>query len=182
MIGTGDENRRDLLELRHREPRRREVLHGVRDAVRAALPELRGGQPAGRQVLLRVRHADGRRPRAAQRAVPPRSRPHGTAAGPIAERRLVSVLFADLVGFTSFSEGRDAEEVRELQSRYFETVREIIGRYGGTIEKFIGDAVMALWGARSPARTTPNERSARPSTWSMRCAALARGSRSGPGS
>ena len=64
-----------------------------------------------------------------------------------AERRLVSVLFADLVGFTSFSEGRDAEEVRELQSRYFDTVSEIIARYGGTIEKFIGDAVMALWGA-----------------------------------
>jgi len=65
----------------------------------------------------------------------------------VAERRVVSVLFADLVGFTSFSEGRDAEEVRELQSRYFDTVREIIGRYGGTVEKFIGDAVMALWGA-----------------------------------
>lgn len=65
----------------------------------------------------------------------------------VAERRLVSVLFADLVGFTSFSEGRDAEEVRELQTRYFDTVREIIARYGGTVEKFIGDAVMALWGA-----------------------------------
>jgi class 3 adenylate cyclase len=71
------------------------------------------------------------------------------AAAPeaIAERRLVSVLFADLVGFTAFSDGRDAEEIRELQTRYFETVREIIGRYGGTVEKFIGDAVMALWGA-----------------------------------
>ena len=67
--------------------------------------------------------------------------------GAVAERRLVSVLFADLVGFTAFSEGRDAEEVRELQDRYFETVREIIARYGGTVEKFIGDAVMALWGA-----------------------------------
>ena len=64
-----------------------------------------------------------------------------------AERRLVSVLFADLVGFTAFSEGRDAEEVRDLQARYFGTVEEIIARYGGTIEKFIGDAVMALWGA-----------------------------------
>ena len=71
----------------------------------------------------------------------------GTAPDASAERRLVSVLFADLVGFTSFSEGRDAEEVRELQSRYFDTVSEIIGRYGGSIEKFIGDAVMALWGA-----------------------------------
>ncbi|HSO28541.1 MAG TPA: adenylate/guanylate cyclase domain-containing protein [Candidatus Sulfomarinibacteraceae bacterium] len=59
----------------------------------------------------------------------------------------MSVLFADLVGFTSFSEGRDAEEIRELQTRYFDTVREVIRRYGGIVEKFIGDAVMALWGA-----------------------------------
>jgi class 3 adenylate cyclase/tetratricopeptide (TPR) repeat protein len=66
---------------------------------------------------------------------------------PAAERRLVSVLFADLVGHTTFSEGRDAEEVRELLSRYFDTARTIIERYGGTIEKFIGDAVMAVWGA-----------------------------------
>ncbi len=58
----------------------------------------------------------------------------------------MSVLFADLVGFTSLSEQRDAEDVRELLSRYFETARTVIGRYGGTIEKFIGDAVMAVWG------------------------------------
>ena len=70
-----------------------------------------------------------------------------TPSDPTAERRLVSVLFADLVGFTAFSDGRDAEEVRELQDRYFRTVEEVIARYGGTIEKFIGDAVMALWGA-----------------------------------
>jgi len=63
-----------------------------------------------------------------------------------AERRLVSVLFGDLVGFTTLSEDRDPEEVRELLSRYFETARRVIDRYGGTIEKFIGDAVMAVWG------------------------------------
>ena len=65
----------------------------------------------------------------------------------MAERRLVSVLFADLVGFTTISEGRDPEEVRELLSRYFDSAREQIERYGGTVEKFIGDAVMAVWGA-----------------------------------
>jgi predicted ATPase/class 3 adenylate cyclase len=69
------------------------------------------------------------------------------ASAPAAERRLVSVLFADLVGFTPLSEGRDAEDVRELLSRYFETARTIVERYGGTVEKFIGDAVMAVWGA-----------------------------------
>jgi len=63
-----------------------------------------------------------------------------------AERRLVSVLFADLVGFTPLSESRDAEEVRELLSRYFDTCRRLIEIYGGTVEKFIGDAVMAVWG------------------------------------
>ena len=65
----------------------------------------------------------------------------------VAERRLVSILFADLVGFTPFSEGRDAEEVRDTLSRYFELASDVIGRYGGVVEKFIGDAVMAVWGA-----------------------------------
>jgi class 3 adenylate cyclase/tetratricopeptide (TPR) repeat protein len=67
-------------------------------------------------------------------------------AEPTAERRLVSVLFADLVGFTAASEQRDAEDTRELLSRYFDTSRRLIELYGGTVEKFIGDAVMAVWG------------------------------------
>ena len=67
--------------------------------------------------------------------------------GPVAERRVCSVMFCDLVGFTSLSESRDSEEVRELLSRYFAIARTIVGRSGGTIEKFIGDAVMAVWGA-----------------------------------
>jgi class 3 adenylate cyclase/tetratricopeptide (TPR) repeat protein len=62
------------------------------------------------------------------------------------ERRLVSVLFADLVGFTPLSEERDAEDVREMLSRYFELAAGVIARYGGQVEKFIGDAVMAVWG------------------------------------
>lgn len=69
-----------------------------------------------------------------------------TPGMPVAERRLTSVLFADLVGFTPLSETRDAEDVRELLSRYFAECRTVIGRYGGTVEKFIGDAVMAIWG------------------------------------
>ncbi|HSG86994.1 MAG TPA: adenylate/guanylate cyclase domain-containing protein [Candidatus Limnocylindrales bacterium] len=59
----------------------------------------------------------------------------------------MSVLFADLVGFTSLAEGRDPEETRELLSRYFDLASDVIDRYGGTVEKFIGDAVMAVWGA-----------------------------------
>ena len=69
------------------------------------------------------------------------------SAAPVAERRIVSVLFADLVGFTALAEARDAEDTRELLTRYFDLAREVIGRYGGTVEKFIGDAVMAVWGA-----------------------------------
>jgi len=67
-------------------------------------------------------------------------------AGPVAERRVCSVLFCDVVGFTPLSETLDPEAVRELLSGYFETARTIIGRYGGIVEKFIGDAVMAVWG------------------------------------
>jgi predicted ATPase/class 3 adenylate cyclase len=72
--------------------------------------------------------------------------PPAPQAVPTAERRLVSVLFADLVGFTAASEQRDAEDTRELLSRYFDTSRRLIELYGGTVEKFIGDAVMAVWG------------------------------------
>src|SRR3954447_8902448 len=73
--------------------------------------------------------------------------PAAVEKGPVAERRICSVLFCDLVGFTPLSEARDPEEVRELLSQYFDTARTVIGRYGGVVEKFIGDAVMAVWGA-----------------------------------
>jgi class 3 adenylate cyclase/tetratricopeptide (TPR) repeat protein len=63
------------------------------------------------------------------------------------ERRLVSVLFCDLVDFTGLAESLDPEEVRDVLSRYFESAREIVARYGGSIEKFIGDAVVAVWGS-----------------------------------
>ncbi len=62
------------------------------------------------------------------------------------ERRFVSVLFADLVGFTAHSEHRDPEDVRQLLSRYFDRSRSLIEGLGGTVEKFIGDALMAVWG------------------------------------
>ena len=64
----------------------------------------------------------------------------------MAERRFVTVLFVDLVGFTPFAEERDAEQVRETLDRYFGIARLAVERHGGTIEKFIGDAVMAVWG------------------------------------
>src|SRR4051794_32708201 len=72
--------------------------------------------------------------------------PEPAAAAPVAERRVCSVLFCDLVGFTPLSEARDPEEVRELLSAYFDAASTVIRRYGGIVEKFIGDAVMAVWG------------------------------------
>ena len=71
------------------------------------------------------------------------------AAGPTAqaERKTVTVLFADLVGFTARAEQLDPEDVRAVLSPYYARLRGELERFGGTVEKFIGDAVMALFGA-----------------------------------
>jgi class 3 adenylate cyclase/tetratricopeptide (TPR) repeat protein len=63
------------------------------------------------------------------------------------ERKVVTVLFADLVGFTSRAEQMDPEDVRAVLEPYHAQLRGELERYGGTVEKFIGDAVMALFGA-----------------------------------
>src|SRR5918995_548029 len=76
------------------------------------------------------------------------------------ERRIVSVLFAALVGFTPLSERLDAEDVATIQDAYFAAVRETIERYGGTLEKFIGDAAMAVFGVPT-ARDDDAERAVR---------------------
>lgn len=73
--------------------------------------------------------------------------PEPAAAAAAVERRIVSVLFADLVGFTTLSEQLDAEDVATVQDAYFAACRETIQRYGGVLEKFIGDAAMAVFGA-----------------------------------
>src|SRR5579862_6333270 len=63
------------------------------------------------------------------------------------ERRIVSVVFVDLVGFTSQAEKLDPEDVRALLVPYHNAVREELESFGGVVEKFIGDAVMAVFGA-----------------------------------
>src|SRR5215472_7144539 len=63
------------------------------------------------------------------------------------ERKVVSVLFVDLVGFTGSSDGRDPEDVRDMLESYHHAAEVAIASFGGNLEKFIGDAVMAVFGA-----------------------------------
>ena len=62
------------------------------------------------------------------------------------ERRLVTILFADVSGSTALGETLDPEDLRALLTRYYAIARDVVAEYGGTIEKFIGDAVMAVFG------------------------------------
>src|SRR5438309_12010447 len=63
------------------------------------------------------------------------------------ERKVVTVWFADLVGFTSRAELLDPEDVEAILRPYHERLRATLEHFGGTVEKFIGDAVMAVFGA-----------------------------------
>ena len=64
------------------------------------------------------------------------------------ELRPVTVLFADIVGFTALVDRLDPEDVRALQRAYFDTVGGVLHRWHGVVEKYVGDAVMAHFGAR----------------------------------
>src|SRR5688500_1244743 len=63
------------------------------------------------------------------------------------ERKLVSILFVDVVGSTARADGADPEDVRDRNQLFFSDARERIERHGGIVEKYIGDAVMAVFGA-----------------------------------
>src|SRR5438552_6291002 len=63
------------------------------------------------------------------------------------ERKIVTILFSDVSGFTALAEQKDPEEVRALMNACFESLVPIVEKYGGTIDKFIGDEIMALFGA-----------------------------------
>lgn len=97
---------------------------------------------------------------ALQGAPSPTTAPAAIPPSDPGERRLVSVLFADLVGFTALSEPRDPEEVRAMLTRYFDRAREVIARFGGEVDKFIGDALTAFWGVRQ-AHEDDSERAVR---------------------
>ena len=64
------------------------------------------------------------------------------------ERRVVTVLFADVSGSTELGESLDPEDLRALLARYYGIAKDVVATHGGTVEKFIGDAVMAIFGLR----------------------------------
>jgi class 3 adenylate cyclase len=68
------------------------------------------------------------------------------AVPPTTERKIVTVLFCDLEGFTALSEELDPEDVVTIQDAYFTAVDETVRRYGGRLEKYIGDAAVAVFG------------------------------------
>ncbi|MGV2289865.1 adenylate/guanylate cyclase domain-containing protein [Trinickia sp. YCB016] len=87
--------------------------------------------------------------------VPATGAPAAASAPPVDERRQVTILFADLCGYTALSQSLDPEELRELIGRYTALVDGIVLAYGGTVDKHIGDAVMALFGAPRAHDTDP---------------------------
>lgn len=111
------------------------------------------GLPLGPRRKLRQALADRTAAAEAPRSRQPATTPEG-------ERRQVTVLFADLTGFTRLSSELDAEELHGLLNRYFAVADGIVERYGGTIDKHIGDSVMAVFGA-PVAHTDDPERAVR---------------------
>jgi class 3 adenylate cyclase len=78
------------------------------------------------------------------------------------ERRVVTTLICDLVGFTALSERHDAERIDSFLRRYYEVARRAVESYGGVVERFIGDAVVAVFGVPTVHEDDP-ERGRRPS-------------------
>ncbi|MBA3728605.1 MAG: zinc-ribbon domain-containing protein, partial [Actinobacteria bacterium] len=73
--------------------------------------------------------------------------PLAAATEPRAERKIVTILFCDLVGFTAWSDGADPEDVRAILRPFHSLAKAQIVRYGGTLDKFIGDAAMGVFGS-----------------------------------
>jgi class 3 adenylate cyclase len=94
--------------------------------------------------------------------VPPEARFCSSCGAPLAlappgeERKLVTILFADVTGSTSLGEQLDPERMRDVLATFFQAMREEIEAEGGTVEKFIGDAVMAAFGVPAAHEDDPD--------------------------
>ena len=108
------------------------------EQLEAALAALNSQRAALGDEIVNLMIAPLQQQLQAQRQPPP---------GPIGERKLVTIMFADISGFTAMSETLDPEHVRRIMNGCFDALVPCIQRYDGTIDKFIGDAVMALFGA-----------------------------------
>jgi len=93
------------------------------------------------------------------------------------ERRLVTVLFADVTGSTGLGERLDPERLQEVLGTYFAAMREEIEAEGGTVEKFIGDAIVAVFGVPVAHEDDPSDRAARARSRGLRAAPGAVGAR-----
>src|SRR5262245_61521612 len=82
------------------------------------------------------------------------------------QRKVVTVLFCDLVGSTALGESTDPEALRARMQRYFDDVQAVVERHGGVVEKFVGDAVMAVFGI--PAAHEDDALRALRAAWEMR--------------
>ena len=114
-------------------------------------------------------------PRRRAASATPAARSLAEPGRPGEERRVVSIVFVDLVGFTARSELLDPEDVRAILTPYYEHVRAELERFGGRVEKFIGDAVMGVFGAPTALETTTNGPSALRSRFATGRARRARG-------
>ena len=90
-----------------------------------------------------------------------------------AERKLATIVFADLVGSTELASSLDPEELRRRLTPFFEVARSALAEHGGTVEKYVGDAVMAVFGVPRPTATTPIAPWPRRSSLSHRVSSLA---------
>ena len=118
-------------------------MRGVRSAG-GDLPNLCPREPARREVLRRVRHT---------LVIPGRRLAD--------ERKVITALFCDLVGFTAASDAADSEDVGAMLGVYFAMARREIESFGGVVEKFIGDAVVGVFGvpaAHEDDQSGPSER------------------------
>jgi adenylate cyclase len=86
------------------------------------------------------------------------------------ERREVSILFSDLRGFTSLCEALPAEPMASRLNKYFAAMTAVIFAHRGMINDFVGDAIMAIFGAPLPIRTTRCMLRRAPSAWTRPCA------------
>src|SRR6266852_5356326 len=154
--GTGNSGGISCLNCGHHNPPRNRFCGGCGNPLPSTCPSCGAANPAGNRfcgvcgnALVGTAPLSVPTPSSVDTSPTRRSSiPSGSPGVNLVERerRLVTVLFCDLVGFTPLSEQLDPEDVREIQSLYFGRMSREIGRFGGTVEKYAGDAVLVFFG------------------------------------